>query len=64
MDVSWKMLLALNAAQAGTKDNELPKNTDKDTSDEKIREAQSRISSLENDLKISKGIIRDNIDDI
>ncbi|XP_011873120.1 PREDICTED: FK506-binding protein 15 [Vollenhovia emeryi] len=54
LDVSWKMLLALNASQAGTKDNELPKNTDKDTSDEKIREAQDRINSLENDAKVSK----------
>jgi len=54
LDVPWKMLLALNAAQAGTKDNELPKNIDKDPSDEKIREAQNRINSLENDLKISK----------
>lgn len=52
MDASWKMLLALNASQAGTKDNELPKTTDKD---EKIRETQSRISSLENHLKRSKG---------
>ncbi|XP_036140563.1 FK506-binding protein 15 isoform X3 [Monomorium pharaonis] len=50
LDASWKMLLALNA---GTKDNEILKlkNTDKDMSDEKIREAQSKISSLENDLK-------------
>lgn len=55
MDVSWKMLLALNASQAGMKDNELSKNTDKDISDEKIREAFVRINSLENDLKISKG---------
>jgi len=55
LDASWKMLLALNASQAGTKDNELLKNTDKDTSDEKIREAQSKLSSLENDFKKSKG---------
>jgi len=55
LDASWKMLLTLNASQAGTKDNELLKNTDKDTSDEKIREAQSKLSSLENDLKKSKG---------
>lgn len=54
LDASWKMLLALNTSQVGIKDNELPKNTDKDTSDEKIREAQSKISSLENDLKKSK----------
>jgi len=47
------MLLALNASQAGMKD-ELSKNTDKDISDEKIREAQ-RINSLENDFKILKG---------
>lgn len=53
MDVSLKMLLALNASQ--TKDNELPKNIDKDVSDEKIREAQSKINSLENDLKVLKG---------
>lgn len=52
LDASWKMLLALNASQAGTKDNELSKTTNKD---EKIRETQSRISSLENDLKRSKG---------
>ncbi|XP_071633016.1 FK506-binding protein 15 isoform X1 [Temnothorax longispinosus] len=54
LDASLKMFLALNATQAGTKDNELAKNTDKDISDEKIREAQSRINSLENDLKVSK----------
>jgi hypothetical protein len=55
LDASWKMLLALNASQAGTNDNELSKNADKDMSDEKIREAQNRISFLENDLKRSKG---------
>lgn len=49
------MLLALNASQAGTKDNDLSKTIDKDTLEEKIREAQSRISSVENDLKRSKG---------
>lgn len=54
LDVSWKMLLALNASHAGTKDSKLPKNIDKDISDEKILEAQSRINSLENDLKILK----------
>lgn len=55
MDVSWKMLLALNASQAGTKNNESSKNIDKDISDEKIQEAQSKINSLENDVKILKG---------
>lgn len=55
MDTSWKMLLALNASQATIKDNELPKSIAKDTSDEKVQEAQSRISALENDLEKSKG---------
>ncbi|KAL6267771.1 hypothetical protein P5V15_000840 [Pogonomyrmex californicus] len=54
LDASWKMLLALNASQVGTKDNELSKNIDQDTIDEKIREAQSKINSLENDLRRSK----------
>ncbi|EGI68078.1 PREDICTED: FK506-binding protein 15 [Acromyrmex echinatior] len=54
LDASWKMLLALNASQTGIKVEELSKNIDKDMSDEKIREAQSKISSLENDLKRSK----------
>lgn len=49
------MLLALNASQIAIKDNELPKNIAKDTSDEKIQEAQSRISALENDVEKSKG---------
>ncbi|XP_018045984.1 PREDICTED: FK506-binding protein 15 isoform X1 [Atta colombica] len=53
LDASWKMLLALNASQTG-KVEELSTNTDKDMSDEKIWEAQSKISSLENDLKQSK----------
>lgn len=50
------MFLALNASQAGVKENELPKSTDKNISDEKIWEAQSRISALENNLKKSEGI--------
>ncbi|XP_039308363.1 FK506-binding protein 15 isoform X2 [Solenopsis invicta] len=54
LDASWKMLLALNASQAGTKDNQLSKNADNDMPDEKIREAQIKISFLENDLKRSK----------
>ncbi|XP_012054333.1 PREDICTED: FK506-binding protein 15 [Atta cephalotes] len=54
LDASWKMLLALNASQTGIKVEELSTNTDKDMSDEKIWEAQSKISSLENDLKQSK----------
>lgn len=49
------MLLAFNASQTGIKVDELSKNTDKDMSDGKIQEAQSKISSLENDLKQSKG---------
>lgn len=55
LDASWKMLLAFNASQTGIKVDELSKNTDKDMSDGKIQEAQSKISSLENDLKQSKG---------
>jgi len=55
LDASLKMLLALNASQTGIKVEELSTNTDKDMSDEKIWEAQSKISSLENDLKQSKG---------
>lgn len=55
LDTSLKMLLALNASQTGIKVEELSTNTDKDMSDEKIWEAQSKISSLENDLKQSKG---------
>ncbi|KYQ60611.1 hypothetical protein ALC60_00236 [Trachymyrmex zeteki] len=54
LDASWKMLLAFNASQTGIKVDELSKNTDKDMSDGKIQEAQSKISSLENDLKQSK----------
>ncbi|KMQ84363.1 fk506-binding protein 15 [Lasius niger] len=54
LDASWKMFLALNASQAGVKENELPKSTDKNISDEKIWEAQSRISALENNLKKSE----------
>lgn len=49
------MLLALNASRTGANDNELPKNTDKDMTDEKIQELQNRISTLENELKKSKG---------
>ncbi|XP_072753914.1 FK506-binding protein 15 isoform X2 [Anoplolepis gracilipes] len=54
LDASWKMFLALNASQAGVKENELSKNTDKNISDEKIFEAQSKISALENNLKKSE----------
>ncbi|XP_014468308.1 PREDICTED: FK506-binding protein 15 [Dinoponera quadriceps] len=54
LDASWKMLLALSASRAGANDNELPKDTDKDIADEKIREIQNRMSVLENDLKKSK----------
>ncbi|KAL0114545.1 hypothetical protein PUN28_011680 [Cardiocondyla obscurior] len=50
---SWKMLLGLNASQTEIKNNELQKNANND-SDEKTCEIQNRISSLENDLKISK----------
>lgn len=56
LDASWKMFLALNASQAGVKENELSKSTDKNISDEKILEAQNRISALENNLKKSEGI--------
>lgn len=63
MDASWKMFLAFNASQARVKENELLKSTDKNISDEKILEAQNRISTLENNLKKSEGItiIWDNI---
>ncbi|GAB1866012.1 FK506-binding protein 15 [Camponotus japonicus] len=54
LDASWKMFLALNASQAGVKENELSKSTDKNISDEKILEAQNRISALENNLKKSE----------
>lgn len=56
LDASWKMFLALNASQAGVKENELSKSTDKNISDEKILEAQNRISALENNFKKSEGI--------
>lgn len=56
LDASWKMFLALNASQAGVRENELAKNTGKNILDEKIWEAQSRISALENHLKKSEGI--------
>lgn len=55
LDASWKMFLALNASQAGVKENELSKSTDKNISNEKILEAQNRISALENNLKKSEG---------
>lgn len=51
------MLLALNASQAAIKDNELPKGIAEDTSDEKVQEAQNRISALENNLEKLKGNI-------
>lgn len=51
------MFLALNASHAGVKENELPKSTDKNISDEKICEARSKISILENNLKKSEGIM-------
>ncbi|XP_050445931.1 FK506-binding protein 15 isoform X2 [Cataglyphis hispanica] len=54
LDASWKMFLALNASHAGVKENELPKSTDKNISDEKICEARSKISILENNLKKSE----------
>ncbi|KAM0731858.1 FK506-binding protein 15 [Formica fusca] len=54
LDASWKMFLALNASHAGVKQNELPKSTDKNILDEKICEAQSKISVLENNLKKSE----------
>ncbi|XP_012230051.1 FK506-binding protein 15 [Linepithema humile] len=54
LDTSWKMFLALNASQTAIKDNELPKSIAKDISDEKVQEAQGRISALENDLEKSK----------
>ncbi|XP_032682871.1 FK506-binding protein 15 isoform X2 [Odontomachus brunneus] len=55
LDASWRMFLAFNASRTGANDNELPKNTDKDTTNEKIQELQSRISTLENELEKSKG---------
>lgn len=54
LDASWKMFLALNASQAGVKENELSKSTDKNISNEKMLEAQNRISALENNLKKSE----------
>lgn len=57
LDASWKMFLAFNASQAGVRENELSKNVDKNISDEKIWEAQNRISALENHLKKSESII-------
>lgn len=54
VDASWKMLLALNACQAGAS-NGMPKSADRDTSDEKIQEARNRISTLESDLKETNG---------
>ncbi|KAL6440270.1 hypothetical protein ACFW04_003088 [Cataglyphis niger] len=54
LDASWKMFLAFNASHAGVKENELPKSTDKNISDEKICEARSKINILENNLKKSE----------
>lgn len=55
LDASWKMLLALNTSRIGANDDELLKNTDKDMTNKKMEELQSRINTLENDLKKSKG---------
>lgn len=55
LDASWKMLLALRSSRAEAKNNELPKNTDKDAIDENVEKMQSRISTLENNWKKSKG---------
>lgn len=50
------MFLALNASQAGGKENEL-KSTDKNILNEIMWEAvQSKISALEDNLKKTKGI--------
>lgn len=55
LDAYSKMLLAFNASRVEVKDNESLKSADKDVSEEKIREAQSRIMVIENDLKKSTG---------
>ncbi|XP_020294017.1 FK506-binding protein 15 [Pseudomyrmex gracilis] len=54
LDASLKMLLAFNASQMNARDNESPKSTDKDTLDENLRQSQSKINILENDLKKSQ----------
>ncbi|XP_011332114.1 FK506-binding protein 15 isoform X2 [Ooceraea biroi] len=52
IDASWKMFLALNTSQKEAS-SEIPKNIDKNIPDEKVQEAQNRISTLENNLKKS-----------